>query len=59
MIQKVKINHKEASSVWGGVHPGYWVSAREVDQLERENGDTEITLIPVGSGYEIDYVNKV
>lgn len=59
MIVKVKVNKKEASLVWGGIHPGYWVSAREVDQLTRVNGDTELTLISVGSGYEIDGINEL
>lgn len=59
MIQKIKVNYKEASLVWGGINPGYWVSAREVDQLQKTNGDTEITLVSVGSGYEIDYIKKL
>lgn len=59
MIQKIKVNYKEASLAWGGINPGYWVSAREVDQLQRVKGDTEITLVSVGSGYEIDCIKEL
>lgn len=58
-IIKKQINKTQAAKAWGGVLPGYWVTSESVQECADEKGDCIVTLISVGSGYEIDSVEDV
>lgn len=58
-ITKKQINKSQAKKAWGGVLPGYWVTQASVQECADDNGDCIITLISVGSGYEIESVEDI